>query len=48
MSAVQRRLLGSPPPAWTAVQVVRLLPENAIAEIKIVARRPAPAAPRGN
>jgi len=46
MSAVQRRLLGSPPPAWTAVQVARLLPEAGIAEIKIVARRPAPAAAR--
>jgi enamine deaminase RidA (YjgF/YER057c/UK114 family) len=40
MSQVQRRLLGSPPPAWTAIQVERLLPENGIAEIKIVARRP--------
>ena len=39
MSAVQRRLLGSPPPAWTAVQVVRLLPDQGITEIKIVARR---------
>ena len=43
MSAVQKRLLGSPPPAWTAVQVVRLLPDGGIAEIKIVARRPRPA-----
>lgn len=45
MSAVQRRLLGSPPPAWTAVQVVRLLPEGALAEVKIIARRPSAAAP---
>jgi enamine deaminase RidA (YjgF/YER057c/UK114 family) len=44
MSAAQKRLLGSPPPAWTAVQVVRLLPEGGIAEIKIVARRSRPAA----
>ena len=44
MSAVQRRLLGSPPPAWTAVQVDRLLPDQGIAEIKIVARRSRPAA----
>lgn len=44
MSAVQRRLLGSPPPAWTAVQVTRLLPDNGLAEIKIVARRSAAAA----
>jgi hypothetical protein len=39
MSAAQKRLLGSPPPAWTAVQVVRLLPDGGIAEIKVVARR---------
>jgi enamine deaminase RidA (YjgF/YER057c/UK114 family) len=46
MSAAQKRLLGSPPPAWTAVQVVRLLPEGAIAEIKVVARRSRAAAAR--
>lgn len=46
MSAVQRRLLGSPPPAWTAVQVTRLLPDNGLAEIKIVARRSSAAAAR--
>ena len=39
MSAVQRRLLGSPPPAWTAIGVTRLLPEGGLTEIKIVARR---------
>jgi enamine deaminase RidA (YjgF/YER057c/UK114 family) len=39
MSAVQKRYLGSPPPAWTAVQVVRLLPDGGLAEIKIIARR---------
>jgi len=44
MSAVQKRMLGSPPPAWTAIDVDRLLPDNGIAEIKIVARRPAPVA----
>ena len=44
MSAVQRRQLGSPPPAWTAVQVVRLLPDQGIAEVKIIARRSAAAA----
>jgi enamine deaminase RidA (YjgF/YER057c/UK114 family) len=43
MSEVSKRLLGSPPPAWTAVQVERLLPDQGIAEIKIVARRPAAA-----
>jgi hypothetical protein len=45
---VQRRVLGSPPPAWTAVDVDRLLPDGGITEIKIVARRPATAAARGN
>ena len=44
MSAVLRRLLGSPPPAWTAVQVERLLPDQGIAEVKIIARRSRPAA----
>ena len=44
MSQVQKRLLGSPPPAWTAIQVVRLLPDTGIAEIKITARRPGAAA----
>jgi enamine deaminase RidA (YjgF/YER057c/UK114 family) len=44
MSQVQKRLLGSPPPAWTAIQVVRLLPDTGIAEIKITARRPRAAA----
>jgi enamine deaminase RidA (YjgF/YER057c/UK114 family) len=44
MSAAQKKLLGSPPPAWTAIQVVRLLPDSGIAEVKIVARRSRPAA----
>ena len=43
-SEVQRRFLGSPPPAWTAVDVDRLLPDRGITEIKIVARRPAASA----
>lgn len=41
---VQRRVLGSPPPAWTAIDVDRLLPDGGITEVKIVARRPAAAA----
>lgn len=45
MSDVSRRVLGSPPPAWTAVQVTRLLPDNGLAEIKVVARRPVARAP---
>jgi enamine deaminase RidA (YjgF/YER057c/UK114 family) len=44
MSTAQKKLLGSPPPAWTAIQVVRLLPDGGIAEIKVVARRSRPAA----
>jgi enamine deaminase RidA (YjgF/YER057c/UK114 family) len=46
LSAVQKRMLGAPPPAWTAIDVDRLLPDNGIAEIKIVARRSAPATGR--
>ncbi len=46
MSAVQRRLLGGPPPAWTAVQVTRLLPDGGLVEIKIVARRSSAATAR--
>ncbi len=38
-SEVQKRFLGSPPPAWTAIDVDRLLPDGGITEIKIVARR---------
>ena len=46
-SEVQRRVLGSPPPAWTAIDVDRLLPDGGIAEIKIIARRTAAAARSG-
>ena len=41
LSEVSKRFWGSPPPAWTAIDVDRLLPERGITEIKIVARRPA-------
>jgi enamine deaminase RidA (YjgF/YER057c/UK114 family) len=44
LAAVQKRLLGSPPPAWTAIDVDRLLPDGGIAELKIIARRPGTAA----
>jgi enamine deaminase RidA (YjgF/YER057c/UK114 family) len=44
LSEVQKRLLGSPPPAWTAIDVDRLLPDGGLAEIKIIARRPGSAA----
>lgn len=39
--AVQRRYIRAPFPAWTAIDVDRLIPDRAITEIKIVARRPA-------
>jgi enamine deaminase RidA (YjgF/YER057c/UK114 family) len=38
MTAIQRRHISEPFPAWTAVQVERLVPENGITEIKFVAR----------
>jgi enamine deaminase RidA (YjgF/YER057c/UK114 family) len=41
MSAVQKRHLGGRIPAWTAIDVDRLIPDGGITEIKIVARRPA-------
>jgi len=46
--AVHRRHVRPPFPAWTAIDVDRLIPERGITEIKIVARRPAasPAAGR--
>ena len=42
MSEVAKRVLGTPPPAWTAIDVDRLLPDGGITEIKVVARRTAP------
>ncbi|MGQ0587896.1 MAG: Rid family hydrolase [Sphingosinicella sp.] len=44
MTAVHRRFVNPPFPAWTAIDVDRLIPERGITEIKIVARRPAAAA----
>lgn len=44
LAEVQKRLLGSPPPAWTAIDVDRLLPDGGLTEIKIIARRPGVAA----
>jgi len=40
MAAVQRRHIRPPFPAWTAIDVDRLIPDRGITEIKIVARRP--------
>ena len=44
--AVHRRYVTAPFPAWTAIDVDRLIPDRGITEIKIVARRPAAAAPQ--
>ena len=44
MAAVHRRYVHAPFPAWTAIDVDRLIPERGITEIKIVARRSAAAA----
>ena len=41
--AVHKRYVKPPYPAWTAIDVDRLIPERGITEIKIVARRPATA-----
>ena len=38
--AVKNRYVKPPYPSWTAIQVVRLIPDNGITEIKIVARKP--------
>lgn len=38
--AVKNRYVKEPFPAWTAIQVSRLIPPNGITEIKIVARLP--------
>jgi enamine deaminase RidA (YjgF/YER057c/UK114 family) len=39
--AVHKRHVKAPYPAWTAIDVDRLIPDRGITEIKIVARRPA-------
>jgi len=46
MTAVHRRHVRPPFPAWTAIDVDRLIPDRGITEIKIVARRPAGAPAR--
>ena len=38
--AVHRRYVQAPFPAWTAIDVDRLIPDRGITEIKIVAHRP--------
>jgi enamine deaminase RidA (YjgF/YER057c/UK114 family) len=41
--AVHKRHVKAPYPAWTAIDVDRLIPERGLTEIKIVARRPSAA-----
>jgi enamine deaminase RidA (YjgF/YER057c/UK114 family) len=41
MAAAHKRFVSAPYPAWTAIDVDRLIPERGIAEIKVVARRSA-------
>jgi enamine deaminase RidA (YjgF/YER057c/UK114 family) len=41
ITAVKRNYVKAPYPAWTAVQVVRLIPDRGITEIKLIAKRPA-------
>ena len=38
--AVKSKYVRTPPPAWTAIEVSRLIPDRGITEIKIVAKRP--------
>ena len=38
---VKNRYVKAPPPAWTAIEVARLIPDRGITEIKIVAKRAA-------
>lgn len=40
--AVKSKYVHAPPPAWTAIQVARLIPDNGLTEIKIVAKLPRP------
>lgn len=40
MVAVKNQYVKGPPPAWTAIQVARLIPNTGLTEIKIVAKRP--------
>ncbi len=40
ITAVKSEYLKGPPPAWTAIQVSRLIPDTGLTEIKIVAKLP--------
>jgi enamine deaminase RidA (YjgF/YER057c/UK114 family) len=37
--AVKKKYMSGPPPAWTAIQISRLIPDAGITEIKLVARK---------
>lgn len=39
--AVKKEYVKDPPPAWTAIQIARLIPNAGITEIKVVAKLPA-------
>jgi enamine deaminase RidA (YjgF/YER057c/UK114 family) len=39
--AVKNRYVKAPFPAWTAIQIVRLIPDKGITEIKVTAKLPA-------
>jgi enamine deaminase RidA (YjgF/YER057c/UK114 family) len=47
MAEAKAKYVKGPPPAWTAIDVDRLLPDGGLTEIKIVARRSRPAAAAG-
>jgi enamine deaminase RidA (YjgF/YER057c/UK114 family) len=38
--AVKKTYMPGPPPAWTAIQVSRLIPDSGITEIKMIAKLP--------
>lgn len=40
MASVQRRHIAAPFPAWTAIQVARLVPDRGITEIRVIAHLP--------
>jgi enamine deaminase RidA (YjgF/YER057c/UK114 family) len=40
ITVVKNKYMKGPPPAWTAIQVSRLIPDTGLTEIKIVAKLP--------
>lgn len=45
ITAVKKQYVRAPFPAWTAIEVTRLIPDRGITEIKIIARLPPRAMP---